>query len=212
MSKTLGSALDPRALVDEFSLDALRFRLMREVPFGGDSNFSRRSMITRMNVELANDLGNLAQRSLSQIAKNLGGVLPERGVLTEDDQSILALAQILPSIMAEQIERKAITEALEEAWKLVRAANSYIDRQAPWALKKTNMDRMADVLRVLVDLIRTIATMLQPYMPITMDKMLTQLGVEEGERRFAALEVPLPGGRVLPKPEGLFLRFVEETE
>ncbi|MBF0853573.1 methionine--tRNA ligase [Gluconobacter wancherniae] len=212
MSKSLGNALDPKALADEFSLDALRFFLMREVPFGGDSNFSRRSMITRMNVELANDLGNLAQRSLSQIAKNLGGVLPERGVLTEDDQSILALAQILPSIMAEQIERKAITEALEEAWKLVRAANSYIDRQAPWALKKTNMDRMADVLRVLVDLIRTIATMLQPYMPITMDKMLTQLGVEEGERSFAALEVPLPGGRVLPKPEGLFPRFVEETE
>ena len=156
MSKSLGNALDPKALVDEFSLDALRFFLMREVPFGGDSNFSRRSMITRMNVELANDLGNLAQRSLSQIAKNLGGVLPERGVLTEDDQSILALAQILPSIMAEQIERKAITEALEEAWKLVRAANSYIDRQAPWALNKTNMDRMAAGLRVLVDRTRVV--------------------------------------------------------
>ncbi|KXV21576.1 methionine--tRNA ligase, partial [Gluconobacter japonicus] len=92
----------------------------------------------------------------------------------------------------------------------IRAANSYIDRQAPWALKKTDPERMAHVLRVLLDVIRGIATMLQPYMPGTMDKMLTQLGVEESERTFAALETPLPGGRALPKPEGLFPRFVVE--
>ncbi|MBS0982715.1 methionine--tRNA ligase [Gluconobacter cerinus] len=213
MSKSLGNVLDPKALADEFGLDALRFFLMREVPFGGDSNFSRRSMITRTNVELANDLGNLCQRTLSLVARNLGGVVPERGPQTEDDLAILATAQLLPSLMSEQIERKAITDALEEVWKIIRAANSYIDRQAPWALKKTDPERMAHVLRVLLDVIRAIATMLQPYMPNTMDKMLTQLGVEENERTFAALETPLPGGRTLPKPEGLFPRFVvEEAE
>ncbi|AQS90771.1 methionine--tRNA ligase [Gluconobacter albidus] len=210
MSKSLGNVLDPKALADEFGLDALRFFLMREVPFGGDSNFSRRSMITRTNVELANDLGNLCQRTLSQVARNLGGVLPERGTLTEDDQAMLAMVTLLPTIMSEQIERKAITDALEEVWKVIRAANSYIDRQAPWALKKTDPERMADVLRVLVDMIRGIATMLQPFMPDTMDKMLVQLGVQDDERTFAALETLLPAGRTLPKPEGLFPRFVEE--
>ncbi|WP_040508366.1 methionine--tRNA ligase [Gluconobacter morbifer] len=211
MSKSLGNVLDPKALADEFGLDALRFFLMREVPFGGDSNFSRRSMITRTNVELANDLGNLCQRTLSQIARNLDGVLPERGALTEDDQAILAMTEVLPTIMTEQIERKAITDALEEVWKVIRAANAYIDRQAPWALKKTDTARMADVLRVLVDVIRAIATLLQPYMPDTMAKMLTQLGVEDSERGFDALETPLPGGQILPKPTGLFPRFVEES-
>ncbi|MEJ5141391.1 methionine--tRNA ligase [Gluconobacter albidus] len=210
MSKSLGNVLDPKALADEFGLDALRFFLMREVPFGGDSNFSRRSMITRTNVELANDLGNLCQRTLSQVARNLGGVLPERGTLTEDDQAMLAMVTLLPTIMSEQIERKAITDALEEVWKVIRAANSYIDRQAPWALKKTDPERMADVLRVLVDMIRGIATMLQPFMPDTIDKMLVQLGVQDDERTFAALETLLPAGRTLPKPEGLFPRFVEE--
>ncbi|QDH16147.1 methionine--tRNA ligase [Swingsia samuiensis] len=211
MSKSLGNVLDPKALADEFGLDALRFFLMREVPFGGDSNFSRRSMITRTNVELANDLGNLCQRTLSLVARNLDGVLPEHGPFTEDDQAILAVSQVLPTIMAEQIERKAITEALEEVWKLIRAANSYIDRQAPWALKKTDPERMAHVLRVLVDIIRTISTMLQPFMPDTMDKMLTQLSVDKSERTFKDLDTPLPAGRVLPKPVGLFPRFVEDA-
>ncbi len=209
MSKSLGNALDPKALADEFGLDALRFFLMREVPFGGDSNFSRRSMITRTNVELANDLGNLCQRTLSQVARNLGGILPQQGARTEDDDAILAVASALPEVVSEQIERLALNEALEEIWKLIRAANSYIDRQAPWALKKTDTDRMADVLRVLVDVIRTIATLLQPYMPTTMDRMLTQLGVTEGERTIEALTTALPAGRELPKPQGLFPRFVE---
>ncbi|MXV44554.1 methionine--tRNA ligase [Saccharibacter sp. 17.LH.SD] len=210
MSKSLGNVLDPKALSDEFGLDQLRFFLMREVPFGGDSNFSRRSMITRMNVELANDLGNLAQRTLSQIAKNLDGVLPERGAETDDDQVILKQAADLPGLVKAHIERLAISDALEEVWKLIRAANAYIDRQAPWALKKTDKARMADVLRVLVDVIRVIATLLQPYMPQSISRMLDQLGVEENERTLEALNTLLPGGRILPKPQGVFPRFVEE--
>lgn len=212
MSKSLGNVLDPQALADEFGLDQLRFFLMREVPFGGDSNFSRRSLITRMNVELANDLGNLAQRVLSQIARNLDGILPERGSLQEDDAHLLARAELLPSVMRMQMKNLALSEALEEVWQVIRAANAYIDRQAPWALKKTDPARMGEVLRVLVDVIRHIATMLQPYMPDTMAKMLDQLGVRPEERDFSALETPLEGGRTLPKPQGLFPRFVEEKE
>lgn len=210
MSKSLGNVLDPKALSDEFGLDQLRFFLMREVPFGGDSNFSRRSMITRMNVELANDLGNLAQRTLSQVARNFDHTLPERGILTDDDRAILNQAEVLPGLVKGHIDALKISDALEDIWKLIRAANAYIDHQAPWVLKKTDKVRMGSVLRVLVDVIRTIATLLQPYMPTTMERMLDQLGVESHERSLAALNTLLPSGRHLPKPQGLFPRFVEE--
>ncbi|QHC36164.1 methionine--tRNA ligase [Komagataeibacter xylinus] len=209
MSKSLGNVVDPRDLVKTFGLDPIRFFLMREMPFGGDSDLSRRAIITRMNVELANDLGNLAQRTLSQVARNCEGRLPAQGKHTDEDRELLATASLLPDIMHQQIDRQALTDALEEVWKLIRACNAYIDHQAPWKLKKTDPERMADVLRVLTDAQRVIATVLQPYMPGSMDKMLTQLGVEEGERDFAALDTPLPAGRVLPKPEGVFPRYEE---
>ncbi|MBV1831340.1 methionine--tRNA ligase [Komagataeibacter sp. AV436] len=209
MSKSLGNVVDPRDLVKTFGLDPIRFFLMREMPFGGDSDLSRRAIITRMNVELANDLGNLAQRTLSQVARNCEGRLPAQGRHTDEDRELLATASLLPDIMHQQIDRQALTDALEEVWKLIRACNAYIDHQAPWKLKKTDPERMADVLRVLADALRIIATVLQPYMPGSMDRMLTQLGVEKGERDFAALDTPLPAGRVLPKPEGVFPRHEE---
>ncbi|BAK83117.1 methionine--tRNA ligase [Komagataeibacter medellinensis] len=209
MSKSVGNVVDPRDLVREFGLDPIRFFLMREMPFGGDSDLSRRAIISRMNVELANDLGNLAQRTLSQIARNCDGKLPPQGTHTPEDTKLLATASLLPQIMHEQIDRQALTDALEEVWKLIRACNAYIDHQAPWKLKKTDAARMGDVLRVLADALRIIATVLQPYMPGSMDKMLTQLGVEAGERDFAALATALPAGRVLPAPQGIFPRYVE---
>ena len=209
MSKSLGNVVDPRDLVKTFGLDPIRFFLMREMPFGGDSDLSRRAIVSRMNVELANDLGNLAQRTLSQIARNCEGVLPPQGAHTAEDTALLAPASLLPQIMHEQIDRQALTDALEEVWKVIRACNAYIDHQAPWKLKKTDAARMADVLRVLADALRIIATVLQPYMPGSMDRMLTQLGVDAEERDFAALDTPLPGGRVLPAPQGIFPRFVE---
>ncbi|WP_308721063.1 methionine--tRNA ligase [Komagataeibacter xylinus] len=209
MSKSLGNVVDPRDLVKTFGLDAIRFFLMREMPFGGDSDLSRRAIISRMNVELANDLGNLAQRTLSQVARNCDGKLPAQGKQTDEDRELLATASLLPDIMHQQIDRQALTDALEEVWKLIRACNAYIDHQAPWKLKKTDPERMADVLRVLTDALRIIATVLQPYMPGSMDRMLTQLGVEKGERDFAALDTPLPAGCVLPKPEGVFPRYEE---
>lgn len=209
MSKSLGNVVDPRDLVKTFGLDPIRFFLMREMPFGGDSDLSRRAIISRMNVELANDLGNLAQRTLSQVARNCEGKLPAQGKHTDEDRELLATASLLPDIMHQQIDRQALTDALEEVWKLIRACNAYIDHQAPWKLRKTDPERMGEVLRVLVDALRIIATVLQPYMPGSMDKMLTQLGVAESERDFAALDVPLPAGRVLPRPEGVFPRHEE---
>jgi methionyl-tRNA synthetase len=211
MSKSVGNVVDPLDLVATYGLDPVRFFLLREVPFGNDGDFSPKTLISRMNVELANDLGNLAQRTLSQIGKNLGGILPAKGVRTEDDLALLEAATALPGKLREQIDRQALHEALEEVWRVIRAANAYIDRQAPWALKRTDPPRMNDVLRVLVDVLRPVATVLHPFMPGSMSKMLDQLGVPDGERTLAALETPLPGGISLPAPQGVFPRWVEEA-
>ncbi len=212
MSKSLGNVLDPQELSDTYGLDFLRYFLLREVPFGNDGTFSRKALISRLNVELANDLGNLAQRSLSLIARNCEARLPEPGPRTSDDTEILAsAAALLPAVRA-HMDRQAFGDGLEEIWRVVRAANAYIDRQAPWALRKTDPARMAHVLRVLADVIRTIATLLQPVMPEKTAAMLDQLGVPPGARDFAALATPLPAGTPLPPPQGVFPRFVEEAE
>ncbi|WP_336762299.1 methionine--tRNA ligase [Asaia sp. VD9] len=209
MSKSIGNVIDPRDLVASYGLDPVRFFLLREVPFGGDSDLSKRSLVNRLNVELANDLGNLAQRTLSLIARNCEAKLPAFDTLSDDDQALLASASLLPELLRGQMGRFALTDGLEEVWKVIRACNSYIDRQAPWALKKTDLVRMATVLRVLHEAMRHIAIMLQPYMPGTMDKLLTQLGVSETARDFASLSAPLEAEIPLPAPQGLFPRYVE---
>ena len=211
MSKSLGNAIEARSLARTYGLDPLRYFLLRELPFGGDGDLNRRALITRLNVELANDLGNLAQRSLSLIARNCGGLLPGRGVPTEEDAELLRAADALPSALRERLDRQAFHEALEETWKVIRAANAYIDRQAPWALSKTDMARMRAVLCVLADALRAIATVLQPFMPGSMARMLDQLGVPQTARTLAALAEPLPEGVELPAPQGVFPRFVENA-
>jgi len=211
MSKSLGNVIDPIATIARYGLDPVRYFLLREVPFGNDGDFSHRALVTRMNVELANDLGNLAQRSLSLIARNCDGVLPATGDATAEDAEMLAMAAALPARLGTILDRQAFHEALEEIWKVVRAANAYIDRQAPWALRKTDPVRMASVLRVLADVLRYIATVLQPFMPDSMAKLLDQLGVQPDQRDFAALVAPLPAGTKLPAPSGVFPRFVEDA-
>ncbi len=211
MSKSVGNVIDPRALADEFGLDVLRYFLLREIPFGNDGDFNRRALIGRLNSELANDFGNLAQRSLSLIAKNCDGRLPDRGPATEDDAELLAQAAALPDAMRPKLDRQAFGEALDEAWRVIRAANGYIDRQAPWALRRTDTVRMAAVLRVLADVVRAVATVLQPVMPGSMAAMLDQLGVPADARNFRALATPLPGGVALPPPQGIFPRYVGEA-
>ena len=209
MSKSLGNVIDPRDLVATYGLDQVRYYVLREKSFGADGSISYKGLATRINVELANDLGNLAQRSLSLIARNLGGVLPGRGVDTEEDLALLNAANALPAAVRACMERQTFNEALDEIWRVIRAANGYIDRQAPWALNKTDKRRMGEVLRVLVDTIRAIATLLQPFMPTSMSNMLEQLGVPEHARDIAALEAPLADGIHLPAPRGVFPRYVE---
>jgi methionyl-tRNA synthetase len=211
MSKSVGNVVEPLALVDRYGLDPVRFFLLREVPFGNDGDFSPRSLISRMNTELANGLGNLCQRTVSLIARNCGGVLPAAQAPTEDDAALLAQARALPDAMRARMERQALSDALEDIWKVVRAGNEYIDRQAPWALKKTDFNRMEAVLRVLVDTLRPIATLLQPFMPDSMSRMLDQIGVPPEARSIATMEIPFQVGTVLPAPAGVFPRYIEEA-
>ena len=209
MSKSLGNVVEPRQMAETYGLDQMRYFLLREKPFGADGSMSHPAIVTRINVDLANDLGNLAQRSLSLIARNCGGTLPPRGPATQDDSTLLDAAMALPDLVRGHIDRQTFHDGLEEIWKVIRAANGYIDRQAPWALNKTDKVRMGAVLRVLVDTVRVVATLLQPVMPASMAKMLDQLGVPADARDFAALATPVADGVALPPPQGVFPRYVE---
>lgn len=212
MSKSVGNVVEPIELINEFGLDPVRFFLLREVPFGGDGDYSRQSLINRMNNELANDLGNLAQRTLTQITRNCDGILPDTGKRLDVDIQLIAKAKLLPILLREQMDRQAFNESLEDIWKVIRASNAYIDHQAPWKLKKTDFERMKTVLRTLVDVLREIATCLQPFMPNSMDKLLTQLGVGKNERNFLDLEKEIHSGIKLPLPSPIFPRYTEAEQ
>ncbi len=207
ISKSLGNVIDPLALVEEYGLDPVRYFLLREVPFGQDGDFSKAALARRLNGELADALGNLANRTLSLIQRNCGGVLPAAAARTEADAALFASVDALVAGVEAQLEQQAFHLALETVMAAVREANGYITVQAPWALKKTDLARMNDVLRHLHTAMRAYATVLQPFMPATMAAMLDQLGVPADQRSFAALATPLPAGTALPPPAPLFRKF-----
>lgn len=212
ISKSLGNVIDPFELVEKYGLDQVRYFLLREVPFGNDGDFSHTAMVNRMNGELANDYGNLAQRVLSMIAKNCGGTVPQPGDFTDDDKALLGPATAMLDQVRDALDRQAFHEALEAIWVVIRAANAYVDHQAPWKLRKEDPDRMATVLYVLAETIRRLAILTQPFMPDTSAGMLDQLSQPADTRDLTALaaDVALAPGTELPKPEGLFPRFQDD--
>ena len=209
MSKSLGNALEPNAMVARYGLDQVRYFLLREVPFGNDGDFSHRAMINRINGELANDLGNLAQRVLTMANRNCGGTLPEPDANDADDKALLGQARALHGEVEKSMNVQAFNEALDTVWMLVRAANGYVDKQAPWNLRKDNPVRMGAVLYTVAETLRHIGIVLSPFMPQAMDRMLDQLGAAPNARDFAALATPLVPGTALPPPQGVFPRLVE---
>ncbi len=211
ISKSVGNVIDPYELIKTYGLDPMRYFLLREVPFGNDGDFSRSAMIRRINSELANDLGNLAQRSLAMINKNCGAMVPNRGVLTAGDRAFLAKAQALLGQVRAECDVQAFHKALDHLWFVIGESNRYIDEQAPWALRKTDPARMETVLYVLAEVLRHLAILIQPFMPDAMSKLLDQLAVPVDERSFAALteQHALKPGTPLPAPQGVFPRYVE---
>ena len=207
ISKSLGNVIDPVALVAEYGLDPVRYFLLREVPFGQDGDFSRAALVARNNGELANALGNLANRTLSLIQRNCEARLPEPAARLPADAGLGALLDGLPGVVGGHLDRQEYHLALEAVMAAAREANGYITEQAPWALKKTDPARGEAVLRHLHDALRAFATVLTPFMPETMARLLDQLGVPEAARGLAALATPLPGGLALPPPEPLFRKI-----
>ena len=209
MSKSLGNVIDPFTLAAHYGVDQMRYFFLREVPFGQDGNYSHEAIVTRINADLANDLGNLAQRSLSMISKNCGGRLPELGNMTPADETILAEARSLLDRCRVAMAEFQLHTMLAEIWRVVAEANRYFASEEPWIKRKTDPARMATVLGVTADVVRMIAIMAQPVMPASMGKMLDALAVPMDERSFAHLGMGLRAGTILPPPTPIFPRYVE---
>ena len=214
ISKSIGNVIDPNALIAQYGLDQTRYFLMREVPFGNDGDFSAIAMTHRMNGDLANDLGNLCQRVLSMIFKNCDGLMPEIPAKpVEADRKLLLAADGLLDQVRDLLERQAFNDALRVIWQVVSDANRYIDSSAPWALKKTDPVRMAEVLAVLAETIRQIAILIQPVMPESADMILDQLGVDTAKRDFSFIagKGRLASGHQINKPSPVFPRYIEKA-
>ena len=211
MSKSVGNVVDPFNLADQYGVDQMRYFFLREVPFGQDGNYNHEAIVARINADLANDLGNLAQRSLSMIAKQLGGVLPEPGEFSDNDKSILAQADAMLELSRKAMATQQIHQWLNTVWAVVAEANRYFAGEAPWALAKTDPERQKTVLYVTAEVVRQIAILAQPAMPESSAKLLDSLGIPADARNFAALGEAnrIAPGTSLPPPVGVFPRYVE---
>src|ERR1700691_4158573 len=187
MSKSVGNVIDPFALADAYGVDPLRYFLLREVPFGQDGNYSHEAIVTRINADLANDLGNLAQRSLSMVARGLGGVLPKPGALSANDQAILSAADAMIGKARESMATQQLHQVLNAVWAVVADANRYFAGEAPWALAKTDPSRQGTVLYVTAEVLRQVGMLALPFMPAAASKLLDLIAIPAGERTFAFL-------------------------
>ncbi|MEK6745634.1 MAG: methionine--tRNA ligase [Pseudomonadota bacterium] len=218
MSKSLGNVVVPSALVEEFGLDQTRWFLMREVPFGNDGNFSRERMIIVINSELANNIGNLVQRTLSMVAKNCDGKVPDAGGVEKDelDMSFLYKIYVTESNTPQDIENRYMNcrfnDIMADIIAISSEANNYIDTKAPWKQKKTDVRLMNATLYHLLEAIRCIAIMIQPFIPHSSGKILDLLCIPMENRSFSCLSTnfSIQSGTPLPPPEPVFPRFVEK--
>lgn len=216
MSKSKGNVIDPLALIDEFGADTIRYFLLREITLGLDGNFSRDALINRINADLANDLGNLLHRSLSMIGRFNGGIMEAPGEEEPIDQELIALARATAAQYEKHMEQQDINAALKEVWALIGRTNKYIDETGPWALAKdpAKKGRLNTVLYNLAEVLRIVAILISPFMPLTAPKIWRQLGLTSD---FAGVTLDdakswgrLPLGTVVARPEPIFPRIEEQ--
>ena len=217
MSKSKGNVVDPYILAERYSADALRYFLLRDFPFGTDGNFSNELLINRINMDLANDLGNLLSRTTAMADKYFGGTLPAEQAEGPEDAELLAMANGLRGKYEAQMEKYAFQNALADVFAVIARANKYIDETAPWVLAKdeANRPRLARVLYNLAETLRICATLLQPFMPAACDKIFAQLGVTDSSLRSwdsAAAFGALPAACTLHKGENIFPRIDAKKE
>jgi methionyl-tRNA synthetase len=212
MSKSVGNVVDPFNLADQYGVDQVRYFFLREVPFGQDGNYNHEAIVARINADLANDLGNLAQRSLSMIGKQLSGIVPEPSAFSDNDKTILAQADGMLALARGAMKAQQIHQALNAIFAVVAEANRYFAGEAPWALAKTDPARQKTVLYVTAEVIRQIGILTQPFMPEASAKLLDLLALPTDARNFAALATRLAAGSQLPPPAPVFPRYLEPKE
>jgi methionyl-tRNA synthetase len=217
MSKSVGNVVDPFDLVQGYGADQVRYFFLREAAFGHDGSYSHEAIVNRINADLANDLGNLAQRSLSMIAKNCDGKIPEPGAFTDADKIILGAADALYGKTREAMDRQGLKAYLDAVWGVVADANRYFAGEEPWAKRKTDPSRMNTILYVTAEVVRQVAVLAAPVVPTASTKLLDGLGQGADARTFRALGEAgrLRGGTAIPPPAGVFPRYVDpegETE
>ncbi|MFN0219169.1 MAG: methionine--tRNA ligase [Hyphomicrobium sp.] len=214
MSKSVGNVVDPFDLVKAYGRDNVRYFFLREVMFGQDGAYSPEAIANRINADLANNLGNLAQRSLSMIFKNCDGKIPEPGPLTPEDQSMMNAADAIYAAARAEMDRQSVTKYLDALWAVIADANRYFAAEEPWAKKKTDSARMATILFVTAECVRQFAILAQPAMPEAAGKLLDLLAVGDSDRAFASLGAAarLKPGTAIPEPQGVFPRYVDPAE
>jgi methionyl-tRNA synthetase len=205
MSKSVGNVLDPFTLVEKYGVDYLRYFLVAHIPFGNDGDYTDEALITRINSNLANDFGNLAQRVLSMIGKQCDGIVPQPGgEFTEDDLLLFETSDAALDTMRGYMNSQSLHRMCEVAIQLASLGNKYIDTQAPWTLKKTDLARMNTVLYVLFELIRRVAILLEPVMPTSCNTMLTQMNIPDDMKTFESLKLRIQPGLTIQVPTPVF--------